>query len=242
MSICFTLAAAHVQACEYIGIGGKEASSRGHFFSNRRKEAHDWMDKFKHGVPDDEVYDELKRCILRFNPGVICLCGTASAGKSALARRIYYNQMLIVREDMREETFDIGFTKYSWVDVPHPFDLRDFSWRLLLDFHSDDLHSKDTVLVSLMYGHQDPIEGCLKFLRQHKCFIVIDGLRSTDDWDLIQKSLVSKPTEGCILVITNEASVATHCVHEQNRVINVKNPNADVAHHPLIKVCERDHN
>ena len=96
------------------------------------------------------------------------------------------------------------------MDVPDPFDLTDFSWRLLLDFHSDDPQAKENAAVSMMEG-QDPILECCKFLREEECLVVIDGLRSTQDWDLIKATFLSEPTKGTIVVITKEAEVAVHC-------------------------------
>uniref|UniRef100_A0ACD5Z4Y5 Uncharacterized protein n=1 Tax=Avena sativa TaxID=4498 RepID=A0ACD5Z4Y5_AVESA len=234
-----------IKRSEYYGSEGSEASNRGHFFSNRKQEARDWINKF--GLftdPRDEYSSELGKCLKEL--GVISLCGTTTgAWKSALARKIYYKDMLIIasEDDMLPkcntdviEIVGSGFTKYSWVDVPHPFNLMDFCWRLFLDFHSDDIEAKQTVAFDMMKGCQDPVQGCLKLLHQHKCFVVIDGLESRDDWDLIKNLLLARPTKGCILVITNEQNVATHCVPEEDRVVFTHGQDLKVASHPLIKV------
>jgi hypothetical protein len=112
-------------------------------------------------------------------------------------------------------------TKYSWVDVPHPFNLTDLSRRLLMDFHSDYLATKETLIIGMMEG-QDPIQECRKLLHQDICFVVIRGLRSIDDWDLIKVALLSEHVKGSIFVITNEKTVATHCANRKEGVINVK--------------------
>lgn len=236
--------ATHVQSCEYYGSEGRGASSRGHFFSNRRQEARDWINKFRFVTdPRGEYSRKLRDCLEDL--GLISLCGLTGAWKSALAREIYYEQMLVASEDDMLpkcdtngiEIVDSGFTKYSWVDVPHPFNLMDFSWRLFLDFHSDDLEAKQVPALNMMEGRQDPIEGCLKLLHQEKCFVVIDGLRSSDDWDLIKDVLLAQSTKGCILVVTDEKSVATHCVQEEDRVVFTDGEDLKVASHPLVKVC-----
>ncbi|CAM0908527.1 unnamed protein product [Alopecurus aequalis] len=229
------------EGCKYYGIEANEASSGGRFFYNRQKEARDWMDKFELIVgPDEEYSRELWDCLQY--PGVISLCGIAGAWKSSLAMKIYYGQMIIAEDDMppKHGTYDdiivdLGFTKYSWVNVPRPFNLMDLCLRLFLDFYSDDVKAKETAAFRIMEGRQDPIEGCLKLLRQYKCFVVIDGLRSKEDWDLIKDALLFEPTKGCILVIAEEKSLATHCVHEENRVIFINGKETGVASHPLIK-------
>uniref|UniRef100_A0A3B6RPE4 Rx N-terminal domain-containing protein n=1 Tax=Triticum aestivum TaxID=4565 RepID=A0A3B6RPE4_WHEAT len=226
-----------MKGCEYNGLGAKEASSRGRFFCNRREEAHVWTSKFKLIVdPHNVYYPRLRHCLQQH--GTISLCGD-EAWRSALARKIYYNQMLIAHEDGIPPTvrvkdgkkLDSGFTKFSWVDVPHPFDLMDFSWRLSLDFHSDDLKAKQNAIFGLMEGRHDPIEECLNFLRHDKCLVVIDGLQSENDWNLIRDVLFSEPTNGCIIVSTGEESVATHCVHHENRVFLDNGRAADLAAH-----------
>jgi hypothetical protein len=90
-----------------------------------------------------------------------------------------------------------------------------------LDFHSDEIQSKKTAAVSIMEG-KDPIQECCKFLCENKCFVVIDGLRSTHEWDFIKDAFLRKPVKGSIVVITQTAAVATYCVnHEEDRVMKV---------------------
>ncbi|KAM3336358.1 hypothetical protein ACQJBY_030383 [Aegilops geniculata] len=108
---------------------------------------------------------------------------------------------------------------------------------LLLDFHSDDFQAMEIAAVGMMEG-QDPIQECRRFVREYKCFVVIDGLRSKDDWDLIRDALFSKPTTGCIVVITTEGSVARYCVESKDdRVLNVKGLEADTACHLFTKIA-----
>jgi hypothetical protein len=111
--------------------------------------------------------------------------------------------------------------KFSWVDVSHPFNLTDFSCSLYLDFHSDDIRSKKAAAVSMMEG-QDRIQGCCKFLCENKCFVVIDGVQSVHEWDLIKDAFLCKSMKGSIVVITQDATVATYCVNqEEDRVMKV---------------------
>lgn len=237
MCVYLTPVATRVQGCEYCGIGGKEASGRGRFLSNnRRKEARDWMDKFEFVVDRTGFYyEELQR---NYN-GVILLRWIDGAEKLVVARKFYYDQMLDAHEDGK---LDPAFTKFSWVDVPNPFDLTDFCWRLLLDFHSDDPEAKQITAIGMMEGSQDPIERCLELLRQDTCFVVIDGLLSMHDWDQIKKALLFE-TSGLIMVITKEKF--EHLAGEQSvylgdrvRFIDapdyLRNPPAS---QPLIKVC-----
>ena len=77
---------------------------------------------------------------------------------------------------------------------------------LLLDFHSE----------------KDPIRECQELLRQHQCLVVIDGLRSKEEWDLIQAALVSGASKSVIIVITTEASIAAYCTERIELMLNVQ--------------------
>jgi hypothetical protein len=134
----------------------------------------------------------------------------------------------------------------SWVDVPAPFDLKVFAQRLFLNFHSDDIRAKRITEVG-MKGEAGLIEWCREFLssqgNDHNPYVVvINGLESKDDWDLIQgtfllsSSDVTKARAGCILVITNEETVATHVVKDHTHLaFNVKDLRADPSISTLIE-------
>ncbi|VAH23305.1 unnamed protein product [Triticum turgidum subsp. durum] len=229
-----------IKDCQNYGIRGKEATHRGRLFSVRLGETREWFTKF------GDMYQE-EVCDLWFrldNPGVISLWGPAGAGLSTLVRILYYSLML--RSDASWEweyqerpvpvIFQQKIKRFSWVDVPHPFNLTDFSWRLLLDFHSDDLQAKKIAALGIMEG-QDPIQQCSKILSDDECVVVIDGLRSTDDWDLIKAAVLPDPITSHIIVIANAASVATHCVDKGDRVIKINCLEVDMALGPPIKGC-----
>jgi hypothetical protein len=125
--------------------------------------------------------------------------GIAGVGKSALVRNKYYHQICFRKEyNPQMDYFHLpSFQMYSWADVPDPFNLVEFSRRLLLDFHSDDLQTKENAILGITEG-QDPIQGCRKFMSEYECLVVIDGLRSQDDWDLIKAALLSVTTLGVL--------------------------------------------
>jgi hypothetical protein len=99
------------------------------------------------------------------------------------------------------------FEKFGWVDVSHPFNIRDFSWSLLLDLHSGSLQH------SSMLRIRDPIQECCDLLKKHTCLIVIDGLKSTEEWASIKAALGFEhdQNQSRIIAITYEESVAVYC-------------------------------
>lgn len=164
------------------------------------------------------------------------------AWRSDIVRNLYYEQILTYEQSV-EQVHEVElqafqkkeFTMFSWVNVEHPFNLTNFSWRLVLDFHSDNLQAKRTVAFGIMEG-QDPIQECCKFLHEYKCLVVIDGLCTTHEWDLIKDAFLSETTKGCIIVITNEASVAKYIVSEEHQAFNVEDLIGKKVVHPSIKV------
>jgi hypothetical protein len=149
---------------------------------------------------------------------VISVWGIAGVGKSALVRNLFCDRILT----------DGLFGKYGWVDVSHPFNLRDFSRSLLLDFHSESFQARQTIHHGTI-RFKNPIQECRDLLEQHCCLVVIDDLQSKDEWDLIKASLLSRSSRSVIIAISTEASLATCCADKEELVYNVKGLKADAA-------------
>ncbi|CAL4994130.1 unnamed protein product [Urochloa decumbens] len=174
--------------------------------TSRKAVANSWMDQFGL-VGRESQMNELRnyQTMARFNDWqVMSVWGIAGVGKSDLVRNLYYERML-----QKDQMFD----KYGWVHVSHPCNLRDFSRSLLLDFHSV---SAEPV------GIKDPIQECHKLVKEHRCLVVIDDLRSTEEWCLIQPAIVSRHSKSVIIVITTEESIAEYCADNKEVVFNVK--------------------
>lgn len=137
--------------------------------------------------------------------------GIAGVGKSAFVREKYYLDKIKHR----------SYTMYGWVDVPHPFNLTDLCRLLLLDLFSDDAEATETAAVGMLEG-QDPIPWCCKILLENHFLIVLDGLESTHDWDLIEATLLSQHVRGTAIVITREESIAKHCSLSKDDILNLK--------------------
>ncbi|KAF6986985.1 hypothetical protein CFC21_004664 [Triticum aestivum] len=141
--------------------------------------------------------------------------GIAGLGKSTLVKH-HYNKIKSMQV----------YVMYGWVEVPQPFNLTGLCQRLLLDLLSDNVDAKEAVAVG-MFGGQDPIQECIKILLEHKCLLVFDGLQSTDDWDLINKTLLSQPISGGTIIITRQERVARHC--SEHKVYDTYGLEPDVA-------------
>jgi hypothetical protein len=183
-----------------------------------------------------EVDDDIRQRVLTKN--LVSVWGISGVGKSTLVRTVYYKEILY--SSGVESLYGLGPTEaFAWVDVPSPFNLTDFAWRLLLDFYSDDPHAKESAAVSMVEeGRQVLILECRKILRTGKCLVVMDGVHSKQDWDLIKDTFLAEPIKGTIVVITNEEEVAMHCAeNDKSRAINVTRLNANAALSLFEKVC-----
>ncbi|XP_047091800.1 disease resistance protein Pik-2-like [Lolium rigidum] len=148
---------------------------------------------------------------------VISVWGIAGVGKSALLKQFFCERFL---SNLHE--------KCRWVEVSHPFNLRDFSRSLLLDFHSKSLQAQEAARHGTI-RFKNPIQECRDLLEQHNCLVIIDDLQSKEEWDLIKAALLSRSSKSIIIVITTDASIATCCADKEDLVFNVKGLKADAA-------------
>ncbi|KAL6890132.1 hypothetical protein ACP4OV_008895 [Aristida adscensionis] len=141
---------------------------------------------------------------------VVSVCGIAGAGKSFLLKNIYYK---CIQRELREDLFG----QYAWVEFPDPFDPMEFYRRLVLDLTGD--------------GHdgKDELKPCRSALHQmQRVLVVIDGLQSTDHWDLIKAELDLATSRSCIVVVTRDLRVARYCASTPDDVCIIRGlqPNA----------------
>ncbi|XP_037459202.1 disease resistance protein Pik-2-like [Triticum dicoccoides] len=173
-----------------------------------REEADEWKQKNDALVGREARMTELVKCLAQARVNslpVMSVWGIAQVGKSALVKNLFYDTVLQLQGGNYED--------YYWVDVSHPFNIRDLYLNLLSDFHSE----------------KDPTEECHRLLKKGWCLIVIDDLRSTKDWDMIQAALVSKHLKSVVIVITTDPTIAEYCTNKEELVFNVKALEADAA-------------
>lgn len=125
--------------------------------------------------------------------------GIPGSGKSALVRNLYHEMAHL-------------FEEHGWVDISHPFSLKDFSRSLLFQFNSHSLEANEAI---------GPVQQCRNLLKDRRCLVVIDDLQE-EEWGKIRAALLSRPTESVIIIITNEEKIAFHCADRKDLVFNVK--------------------
>ncbi|KAL5204151.1 hypothetical protein ABZP36_009022 [Zizania latifolia] len=218
-------------------------------------EARDWLSRFKlDGYTREAV--AFSNLLLE-KPRVVSVWGFSGVGKSSFVRRAYYWKIMEAEDCYKkiheaadyyriiEEATDYeqkiqeatdyywkiqevtDFDRYGWADVPHPFSPRDLCRGLLLDMCPELRHAEENADL-FMSGVKDPIKECHGFLRDQRCLVVIDGLRSKEEWDLIKANLTDAgPSASSIIVVTNEACVAKYCAVPSKAVLNLRSLEAD---------------
>lgn len=188
--------------------------------TSKNDAALDWMEKYPITGRESDM-NELRQYTTkaRFNSfHVISVWGIAGVGKSTLVRNLFCDRIL----------HKALFENYGWVDVSHPFNLRDLCRNLLLNFHSKSLEAKEAASNDTM-RIKNPIQECRDLLDQHRCLVVIDDLQSKEEWDLIKAALLSRSSKSVIIAITTEANIATCCADKEELVYNVKGLQANAA-------------
>ncbi|KAI5016976.1 hypothetical protein ZWY2020_037354 [Hordeum vulgare] len=152
---------------------------------------------------------------------VISVWGIAGVGKSALVRSAYRKYL-----QNRSSLAGLGMSFiHGWVNVLHPFNLREFCRSLLLNLSSEPAEIKKEADAELA-NMTNPVDVCRRLLsddqQQNQCLIVIDDLQSTKEWDRIKQAL-SFGEGCCVIIVTNDSSVARYCSgQDQQLMFNVK--------------------
>lgn len=180
----------------------------------KQKAARAWLEKFQNVRVGREIDLNMfqRMAIFPTDREVLFVWGISGVGKSSIVKHVYSSEVL------RQPC---GFEKFGWVNVCHPFNWRDLLWSLLLDLHSESLQRSSTL------RFKDPIQECRDLLHEHRCLVVIDGLRSMEERYLIKSALEIGHSKSRIIVITNEENVATQCATQNNSVFNIKVLEAD---------------
>ncbi|KAM3384773.1 hypothetical protein ACQJBY_009025 [Aegilops geniculata] len=201
--------------------------------SNCKEEAaKKWMNRHPLVGRDSEMNDlALKVINARYKSyQVMSVWGIAGVGKSALVKNMFCDRIC-------KGTL---FQKYGWVDVSHPFNLWNFSRILLSNLGSEYLQAGETEDLCTM-GSRNPIAECSEILKKHRCLVVIDGLQSTEEWDLIKANLISGSNrQNVIIAVTIEQEMASHCRGVKGELVfNVKGLEADTAFELFKKVSNK---
>ncbi|XP_044335816.1 uncharacterized protein [Triticum aestivum] len=107
------------------------------------------------------------------------------------------------------------FEYYVWVDLPHPFGDEELRLRLFKEWFPDE-------------DEEEELAESFFWPREKKCIFIINGMESTEEWELIKQFLVvwnlvvqKRGIESRIILIANHESFPNHFVEhlEANNVV-----------------------
>ncbi|CAL4950963.1 unnamed protein product [Urochloa decumbens] len=210
-------------------------SSRMNAITSKKDSAQEWM-MSNRLVGRESLMNDLRKDTADAVFGsyhVMSVWGIAGVGKSSLVRTLFCERILMKRSIHQ---------MYGWVDVSHPFNLRDLSRCLLLSLHSESVEAMETSYYDNI-GSENPIVQCQKMLEQNRCLVVIDGLQCTKEWDLIKAGLLGSGYHDrtLFIVITNDEKIARHCRGDKGEfVFNVTGLEPDAAFHLFRQISSKN--
>jgi disease resistance protein RPM1 len=135
-------------------------------------------------------------------------------GKSSVARSVYNDPAIVD-----------GFDCRAWVTVPHPLDSAgEFKRRLVAQLETEVDGG----------GGGDDVSA---WLRQKRYLIVVDDVRSLEEWEHIEPCLVeSDAGGGRVIVTTRQVDVAQRCVRGMEHAYELKTL---AAPHDMRLLCQK---
>jgi hypothetical protein len=140
----------------------------------------------------------------------------AGVGKTTFVENIYQCPEIIQE-----------FPRRAWADVLHPFVPDEFIRGIALQLQDRPVNRDMPTIIDTVRGLSTQsystvrTEELLGNITQ-KHLIVVDGLSSEGEWDMIKASLVNVTSGSRIIVTTREASVAGHCSLPQGNHIDLQ--------------------
>uniref|UniRef100_A0A0E0M3F9 Rx N-terminal domain-containing protein n=1 Tax=Oryza punctata TaxID=4537 RepID=A0A0E0M3F9_ORYPU len=132
---------------------------------------------------------------------VVSVWGMGGMGKSSMARLVYNDADFIEQFDCR-----------AWVTVPHPLDGRDeFEKRLGKQLGVETTGDK-----------KDGGGGVMAWLKKKRYLIVVDDLRSQEEWEHIEPFHVQSDAGGRVIVTTQRGDVPELCASMPNHAYELK--------------------
>lgn len=133
---------------------------------------------------------------------VISVYGMRGIGKTALVHNAYH-----------DKGFKKNFTHYAWVTISNPLREDDLLCSVLRDFKSDYPTSDSARPLQGMRMELAQFYEANKVNKSFRCLVVVDGLTTTREWDLVRSSLILEEYNAVlqVLVTTRQRLIANYC-------------------------------
>jgi hypothetical protein len=176
---------------------------------------------------------DMDRLIRKIKHGSVISVYGYGLKKSGVVKRSY----LRIRRNQRILQQGVRFDTFNWVPVGHGDNLVDISRRLHMALDNDGFYNSDLKKLFNVFGgtkfeevlykmnEEELIESIPRKILNTSCgLIVIEKIRCEDDWDSLRKILPAEPNECCVIVVTDEETLARYCVDDnEDQLIKVEN-------------------
>ncbi|KAF7045731.1 hypothetical protein CFC21_054811 [Triticum aestivum] len=147
---------------------------------------------------------------------VISVWGMSGLGKTALVEDIYESQEL-----------NGIFEKHAFLRIIGPFSHEEFLRSLAIQLGVAE--ASGGTVYSLRRNVEELMCDLERFLREKRCLIVLDGLSSTTEWDMLMNFFYHMKNGSQMIVTTREVSIANYCSNKQENVCKLNG--LDKKHH-----------
>ncbi|TVU15709.1 hypothetical protein EJB05_39247, partial [Eragrostis curvula] len=143
---------------------------------------------------------------------VISVYGMGGLGKTTLVKYVYQSQKL-----------SFIFYKHACVTVMRPFHLEEVLQSLVAQLSEPCENECMIVRKAVSMMRVEALRKELdRLLEGRRCFIVLDDLSSTTEWDLIRQSFRRMDNASKVVITTREENVARHCSENQENICKLK--------------------
>ncbi|CAN6372463.1 unnamed protein product [Urochloa humidicola] len=143
----------------------------------------------------------------------IAIWGPPGVGKTALVRAVY-NRL----QEERPAHDGTGFQWQAWAKVPHPFNAERLAQGIL--DQSGLIKRQHQTTIAMNDGDVVAVCRFMLRLRRGRTLLVIDGVRSKEEWRIIEANLTcGMPYGSCVVVVTADEGIATNCAQASDDAV-----------------------
>lgn len=175
---------------------------------------------------------------------VISVWGTGSdLGTASIIKKAYFDPEICEY-----------FRCRAWVKLVHPFNPLDFIRGLVAQFcRSNNSSSQDEegssstsvadsmVEMTTVSTQGVRIDEFMKLMSHHKYLVVLQGVSTMEDWETVRVYLPDNHNGSCIVINTDQSEVASLCVGQPHRVLELEKLSAHHSVYVLVKEVRSNH-
>nr|CAB3490317.1 unnamed protein product [Digitaria exilis] len=121
-----------------------------------------------------------------------------------------------------------NFKCRAWVKLKHPFNSQEFIRKLVEQLYTNycSEHGSATDFLKLngmvMATEDAPVKFVKKVMSDQRYLVFLEDLINTDDWEAVREYLPDEENGSCIVVHTQHLEVASSCVGQAHKVLELE--------------------